>query len=250
MTITRELVSEEKAKQSLMPLACPKCGNTTAGRGISHWWYVTRTRAVFGTLNGQVVTDTDSEEADFDHEGEPKIRAEGFYCNDCGHEWDDSPDRIDIADAANDLGLKATLDRLFRDGWETVAACGGHVRPGDAVVRGTTVYEITTVTERQGATVVCQYGSAGNGGSFPLGLYEEVRVLRRGPMNTLPRDVVNFLTGQAGVVQHRVVLTGLRAELEAFYEKRSVYRFLDAWTGGSPVHDCWHHLRRKPPETT
>lgn len=248
MAIVRELVRTEQAKRELSPLACPKCGNTTAEQGISHWWHATRTRSVLGTLDGRVVTEADSEDSDFSHTGEPKIRTEGLYCGKCDHEWDLPPGHTDIDDVVNDLELKATLARLFRDGWESVAACGGDIRTGDAVVRGSSVHEVTAVTQTAGG-VRCDYGERGNGGYFPVELYENVQLLRRGPLNTLPRDVVAFLSARDGKAQHRVVLSGVRAELEAFYEKRSVFRFLDAWTGGAPLHDCWHHLRRKPPET-
>lgn len=247
MTIPRVLVSEEQAKRKLSPLACPKCGNTTASEdGISHWWHVTRTRAVLGTLDGVAVTDTDSEECDFSHTGEPKIQDDGFYCGKCHHEWAVA-DPLSLDEVVADLGLTATVGCMIRDGWEPLPARGRDIQVGDAVVQGTTVYELNVRPAAGLGRVVCGYGSPGNGGTFSVGEDEEVRLFRRGPARKLPGDVVAFLLHQDGRAQHRLTLSGLRADMEAHYERPSVYAFLDAWTAGRPIADCWHNLRPKPP---
>lgn len=243
--ITRELVNEVTAKQALVAMACPSCGNTTAGGGISNWQYVTRVAAVLGTFNGIAVTADDSEENDFDMPAGGSLpRTSGFHCNKCRHEWDDTGDIVALCGVVAELGVRKTLDRMARDGWETVAACGGDVRTGDAIVVGTTIYEITatrTIDDR----IICEYGPRGNGGTVVVTTYEEVRLLRRKPERTVPTDVVTFLTHAVRGNQHRITLSGLRNELETYYEKRSVYRFLDAWTAGQPLPECWPHLRPK-----
>ena len=138
---------------------------------------------------------------------------------------------------------------MLNNGWQTVAACGGDIRAGDAVVRGTTVYELTRVSERSGDVVRCEYGSPGNGGSFPVGVDEEVRLLRRAPAAVLPADVVNYLTQKDGTVTDRFAVDGLRLELEKRYTPKSVSVFLNRWKGGVKATECWDSLRPKPEET-
>ncbi len=243
--ITRELVNEVTAKKALTPLTCPSCGNTTADAGISNWQYETRVTDVLGMFNGTVVTSDDGETNDFDlPAGGSLPRTSGFHCNKCRHEWDDTDDVVTLWAVAAELGLRKTLDRMARDGWETVAACGGDVRAGDAIVVGTTIYEITATRPSDGR-IICEYGLKGNGGSVAVTTYEEVRLLRRKPERTVPTDVVTFLTNAVRGNQHRITLSGLRNELETYYEKRSVYRFLDAWTAGRPLDECWPQLRPK-----
>ena len=87
-----------KKPTSLAPFACPKCGNTTAQKGISHAWIEWRVAEVLGSHDGKPVVNFmdnegesigDNSTENFTCRDVPNVKPDlsHFHCNACRWNW-------------------------------------------------------------------------------------------------------------------------------------------------------------------
>jgi hypothetical protein len=96
-----------KQPTTLAPFACPKCGNTTAQKGISHAWIEWRVAGVLGSHDGKPVVNFQDNEGESIGPGERFTRENvpndvpdlsHFHCNACSWNWflADTVDSFDL----------------------------------------------------------------------------------------------------------------------------------------------------------